>query len=149
MCGGFCMSDTIAEIGTSFKEADFAWVAVYGDDDYLFQFADDGTENAYSKIEREKLKEFHLLDKNTGKTIYALALDHPDQRLIYRKRISMSGVSGEKQWEIALVGWQRKVGDENVQALAWVFPDGSIIQTGKFREDHPVFYGVELIDGVE
>lgn len=131
------------------EEIQFSWIAVYGEDDFLYQFPDDGTENSYASIERDRLKEFHVIDKRTRRTIVAIAFDNPNQRLIYRKRISMSGISGDKQWEICLVGWQRSIGGENVQSLNWIFPDGSLIQTGRFQEDHPIFYSVELIAGLE
>jgi len=135
------MTDAVIEQESS----PLAWIAVYGEDDYLFQFNDDGTENGYSDIDRGRLKEFHIINKETKKHVFALALDE-GQRLIYRKRIQVSGISGEKLWEIYLVGWQQTVKGTNVQAISWIFPDGSIIQTGRFQEDHGIFYSVELLD---
>jgi len=138
------MTDVVIE-----QEAllDPTWVAVYdaNEEDYLFQYAPDGTENRYGDIDRERLKEFHVIDRKSNRTLFAVALE-PGQRLIFRKRISMSGIVGEKMWEILLVGWQQTINGKNVQSLNWIFPDGSIIQTGKFQEAHPIFYSVELLD---
>lgn len=124
---------------------DLRWIAVYKDESILPQYKEDGTENAYSDIDRENLSEFHVIDAEDGNnTVYALALEEGD-RLIYRKRHMTSG-SGEQLGHIFMVGWQKTVGGENVQSIGWIFPNGSVIQTGKFREDHRLFYGVEFMD---
>lgn len=111
----------------------------------MTQSKPDGTENAYSDIDRENLSEFHVVDLDReGETVYALALD-PGDRLIYRKRHQTRG-DGELIGTIFMVGWQRTIAGENVQSIGWIFPNGSIIQTGKFQEDHRIFYGVEMMD---
>jgi hypothetical protein len=120
------------------------WIAVYADGSILRQHEPDGTENRYEDIDRKRVSEFHLRLKGKDFTVIAYALD-PGQRLIYRKRHSMSGITGEKNWTIHMVGWQQTVNGKNVQCISWVFPDGSIINTGRFRENHPVLYGVELL----
>lgn len=124
---------------------DLEWVVVYDDGSELWQHGPDGKEHSYADIDRSRISEFHLRLRGQDKTVIAYALE-PGQRLIYRKRHSMSGITGEKNWTIHLVGWQQTVNGKNVQCLSWVFPDGSIINTGRFREDHPIFYSVELLD---
>lgn len=119
------------------------WVAVYGQDEFFRQFNEDDTENKYMDIDRKKLIEFHILDRGTGKTVFALALE-PEQRLIFRRRNSLNASTGDMNWTIYLVGWQQTVGGKNIQSLNWIFPDGSIIATGKFKEEHPIFYGIQL-----
>jgi hypothetical protein len=120
------------------------WLAVYSDGNVLPQFNQDGSQNAYGDIERSKLSEFHLMDPLTGDVFFSMALE-PGQRLIYRRRVSMDGQSGLVNWVVYLVGWQETVGGKNVQSLNWIFPNGQIINTGRFREDHPIFYSVELV----
>lgn len=127
------------------KELDLEWIVVYEDGGILYQYEEDGKENLYADIDRERrVAEFHLRDRSTGKIVLAYALE-PGQRLIYRKRHSMSGVTGEKNWTIHLVGWQQTIDGKNIQNISWVFPDGSIINTGRFRDNHPIFYSVELL----
>jgi hypothetical protein len=124
---------------------DLNWIVVYKDETILPQYNPDGSENAYSDIDRENISEFHIIDPGMGnRTVYALALEEGD-RLIFRKRHMTSG-SGENIGTIYMIGWQKNIGGENVQSIGWIFPDGSIIQTGKFREDHRLFYGVEFMD---
>lgn len=126
------------------KELEFEWIAVYDDGSIFRQYDEDGTEHRYADIDRDRLAEFHLRVRGQDKTVVAYAFD-PGMRLIYRRRVAMSGVTGEKIWTIHMVGWQQTVRGKNVQSISWVFPDGSIINTGRFRKDHPIFYGVELL----
>lgn len=121
----------------------YQWLAVYQDGSVLQQFGEDGSQNGYGAINREKLSEFHMIDSSTGKAVFSMTLE-PGQRLIYRKRVSMSE-GGPPNWVIYLVGWQQTVSGKNVQSLNWIFPNGQIVNTGKFRENHPVFYGVEFM----
>lgn len=124
---------------------DYYWIAVYGEEDYLKQYNDDGTENSYGDIDRERITEFHLRDKETNRT--AIAIEIPENgRLVWRRRNSMSGVDGQLNWTIHLVGWQETVNDHNFQSLNWVFPDGSIVNTGRFKDSHPIFYSVQYFD---
>lgn len=125
------------------KERDLEWIVVYNDGSLLHQYDENG-ENAYADIDRSRVAEFHIRDRETGKIVLAYALE-PGQRLIYRKRTSMSGITGEKNWVIYLVGWQQTVNGVNIQNISWIFPDGSIINTGRFRENHPIFYSAELL----
>lgn len=111
------------------------WIAFYGDDSFLPQFEEDGTENSYGKIERERLTEFRMLNRQTGAAVLVLSLD-PGCRLIYRRRNFMNGISGDKENLIYLVGWQKTIKGENVQSLNWILQDGTIINTGRFVEGH-------------
>lgn len=123
---------------------DLMWIAVYEDGTNLRQFDENGHEARYSDIERERLTEFHLVNKDDeARTIFALALD-PGQRLIYRRRVATSG-NNEPKWTITMVGWQQTINGQNVQSISWIFPEGGIIQTGRFREDHRLFYATELL----
>lgn len=128
---------------TNVKEKEYGWLAVYADGGILPQYSEDGSEAAYGAINRDTLAEFHILDKETNESVFSMSLE-PDQRLIYRRRVSMSE-AGIQNWVILLVGWQQTVNGKNVQSINWILPSGQIVNTGKFREDHPVFYGVELM----
>lgn len=127
-------------------ENELEWVAVYHDGTHLFQYAEDGTQTPYTDIDRSRLTEFHLRERETDNSVFAVAFDSPEQRLIYRRRVAMDANSGQKKWVIHLVGWQRTVKGENIQSINWIFPDGSVINTGRFQEDHPMFYGVQFFD---
>ena len=121
------------------------WVAVYNDGTNFAQFNEDGTENSYHNIDRTKLTEFHMVRVDNQETVFAMALE-PEQRLVFRRRVSMSGDTGEILRIIYLVGWQQTVGRKNVQSLNWILPDLSIVQTGKFREDSQIFYEIAWME---
>lgn len=121
----------------------YRWTVVYNDGTAMDQFNPDGTENGYGEIDRDKITEFHMRNEE-GTTILAMEIT-PEQRLIYRKRHSLSAASGERNWTIYLVGWQQTIAGKNVQSLNWIFPNGSIINTGRFQDNHPIFYSIQLL----
>lgn len=121
------------------------WIAVYEDDSVLPQVGEDGEENAYGDIDRSRLTEFRIWNTDTGKLVFVVSLTK-DQRLVYRRRVSMSGVTGEVMWVIYLVGWQQTVKGVNVQSLNWLMPDGTIVNTGKYHEETAIFAEVQLLD---
>jgi hypothetical protein len=124
---------------------DLYWTAVYNDDTNLSQFNEDGTENGYGAIERDKLTEFHVHRREDNQTVFAMEITE-GQRLVYRKRNSISGNTGEMNWTIYLIGWQKTVNGENVQSLNWIFPDGAVVNTGRYQENHQLFYAPEYFD---
>jgi len=125
------------------------WVATYKDGSTLN--SQKGCK--YQDIDRSLLSHFSLVgDRNT---IYTLWLD-PGQRLIYRRRVFTTGDT-EQVWH--LMGWQQTItvaargpsggpvilAQENVQSIAYISDDGLRVNlAGKFREDHPLFYGVVI-----
>lgn len=116
------------------------WIATYTDGSTLSQYNEDGSENAYKDIDRERLHSFALLTAE-GRTVLVLMLD-PGQRLIYRKRHRIvMGVSHHVIW---LVGWQQTIAGQNVQSIAYVGETGSIILGGKFKDNDPWMRQVEL-----
>lgn len=75
-----------------------------------------------------------------------------DQRIIFNRRTQMSSgrkmaiiptKSGEIRipfpvpagQQIVIIGWQRKVGGENIQAINYIFPDGRIEASGAWGSD--------------
>lgn len=63
----------------------------------------------------------------------------PKRRLVYRKRTQLKA-SGES-FEFYLVGWQRTVEGRNVQAICYVFNEGTVVLGGEFDEQDPFMYG--------
>ena len=146
------------------------WAAAYNDATTLYQYNDDGTENKYQDIDRDKLVEFTLLRVpevyiGDGTTATKPDLTHPPfpvrfslwletgQQLIYRRRTQM----GRKITVIHLVGWQQKIAGQIVQSISYV-PDCeecfAVICAGKFHEDQsamvaPEFYDWEKALGLE
>ena len=117
-------------------------VAYYGDTKITLGKQADGTVLGYDQIDRKQLSAFSLVQGD--KEILKLHLEE-GQRLIWRKRQFMA--AGEETKTIHLVGWQKTIKGENVQAIAYVFDDGHIELAGAFKENHPVFGKVNLHEG--
>lgn len=91
------------------------WVAQY-ENELFPQYNEDGTENKYADIDRERLTAFSLV--RDGGILIRLHLDK-GQRLIYRRRVEMR--PGDKMTVCYLIGWQKTVGGENIQSIACIF----------------------------
>jgi hypothetical protein len=122
------------------------WVAGYSDGTSLTQYNADGTENRYPSIDRSKLKDFSLF--RDGVLLIRYHFDHPDQRLIYRRRVFL--MPGEAEPRVFyLIGWQRNVKGENVQSISLlgVLPSGdtAVEVIGRWWT-HPLFESVEHLD---
>ena len=129
------------------------WKAIYDDGKSLSQYNGDGTENKYANIDRNKLIQFVLFEKNHliergreriwGDPKIVIHLDN-DKRLIYRRRVAIafSGANAGKQETVHLVGWQEKKQGINIQMICFLFEDGHIEIVDRFQENHPWFYSV-------
>ncbi len=136
------------------------WAAAYNDDTMFYQYNEDGTENKYKDIDRDRLVEFTLLrvpEKEEGvpdlstppfPVRFSLWLEE-GQQLIYRRRTQMT--EGGVTSVIHLVGWQQKIADQKVQSISYV-PDCeecfAVICAGRWHEDQramvaPDFYDCE------
>lgn len=106
------------------------WRAVYEDQTELLQY-ENGKENKYTDIDRERLLRFDLLDFDTNKPIYALWIN-PGQKLIYRRRTLKPVVTTPERPEqvIYLVGYQHTVmtpsGPRNFKVINYIYQDGSV-----------------------
>jgi len=98
------------------------WKAHYNDGTILPQYNEDGTENGYHSIERNRLSHFVLYDEN-DKAVFSVRLN-PDQRLIYRRRTAMRG--SVAQGLVYLVGWQMTIKGKNIKSIAYIFDDGAV-----------------------
>lgn len=128
---------------------DLKWMAVYEDNTVLPQLKDDGTENKYTDIDRERLTEFIIYndEDDAKRKILVLSIDRDEgERLIYRRRNSMDATTGDTTWSVLLVGWQKLVNGKNVQNLNWIFPDGTIVNTGRFHNESRVLYETDFYD---
>lgn len=115
------------------------WRAVYTDGTYL-----DSTdaEKGYESIDRSRLASFCLMKE--GKVFFHLVLQE-GQRLIWRKRAIITPAQDERVWH--LVGWQKTVGGENIQCIAYISDeDGSVVMAGEWQGEHVLLGGVELLD---
>lgn len=119
------------------------WIAIYKDSSVLTQFNEDGTENLYLDINRNKLSEFRL-HRPDGELVFSLKLD-PDQRLVFRRRNFLTEAGDKVTWNI--LGWQQTINGKNIQSINYINDEGlPIIAAGKFNEDHPLYRSIELIE---
>jgi len=107
------------------------WRAVYKDGTVLLQTTKEGKKNKYADIDRDKLKYFDLLDGN--KLLFRLHLE-PGRRLICRRRTIGDVFDASKKRVVWLIGWQWTVNGRNVQDIAWVYENGVVELTGRFKE---------------
>lgn len=117
------------------------WKAIYDDGKSLSQYNENGTENKYTDIDRNRLVQFVLLADGIPKIV--IHLDN-NKRLIYRRRVAaaFSGANAGKQETVHLVGWQEKKQGINIQMICFLFEDGHIEIVDRFQENHPWFYSV-------
>jgi hypothetical protein len=99
--------------------------------------------NSYADIDRNKLQYFELYDKDTGESKVKIKFDS-NQRLIWRKRVFQT--VGQDGKEIHIVGKQETIDGKNYQGFLWLFEDGTIEVGEKFKEGHPFFDNIILLD---
>lgn len=117
------------------------WEARYNDNTSLPQYNPDGSENKYKDIDRARLASFAVL-ADDGRLVFEMHLD-PRARLIFRRRVEQS--AGGNRMVVHMVGWQRTVGGENVQSIAYITECGEIHMAGAWRDDHPWFYPAQSV----
>jgi hypothetical protein len=98
------------------------WIAHY-DTEIFPQFNEDGTENKYADIDRNRLTAFSLV--RDGNIIARIHLS-PDKRLIYRRRVEKR--PGLEDVRLSLAGWQKTVNGENIQSIVCVFDHMSTVE---------------------
>lgn len=109
---------------------EITWKAIYKDGTELPQHNKDGTVNKYPDIDRSKLEFFEL--RQGKKLIFKLHLE-PGRKLIVRRRTIQTLMGSNKQ-VVWMVGWQWNANGRNVQDIAWIFDDGHMELTGRFKE---------------
>lgn len=117
------------------------WEARYTDGTTLPQYHEDGRENRYADIDRARLASFAVLSDDGQRLIFEMHLD-PRARLIFRRRVEQG--PGHRM-VVHMIGWQRTVGGENVQSIAYITECGEIHMAGAWREDHPWFYPAQPV----
>jgi hypothetical protein len=107
------------------------WIANYEGGSKLMQF-ENGKENKYGDIDREKLERFDMVESATDKIIYSMYL-RDGQKLIYRRR-TLKRLDGTPDAVIYLVGWQMTMmtnsGPRSIKVINYFHPDGSIALDG-------------------
>ncbi len=144
------------------------WVAYYNDGTHLRQYEDDGGEHKYADLDRQRLASFALYDGGdidgnyvpATRKLFHLHLE-PGQRLIFRRRVEQT--LGQPPISVFMIGWQQALEihgptldgnanghyPKNIQAIAYIFEDGTIELAGRWREDHPWFYSVQAVPSEE
>ena len=122
------------------------WRANYSNGNCLNQYNEDESVNKYTDIDRSLLESFELrkIDKDSNILFFKLILEE-GQRLIFRKRVEID-VDGKQQSIIYLVGWQKTIKGENIQAISYVFEDGHVEMAGQWKSDARLFYAPNLIE---
>jgi len=120
---------------------EFFWRAVYYDESTADQYDDKGEKviRGYEDIDRERLMAFEIREMGTQRLIHRVYLGG-DKRLIWRMRHDLQTLRGKIT--VHLVGWQKTVGERNVQAISFVFPDGHTELIDRWHDQHTWFYSV-------
>lgn len=116
---------------------ELTWVARYNSGHHVQYNAEGEYQDKYADIDRENLKYFELWTVKPYKCLIRLHFDTPDKRLIWRRRVFKKTDGSEIP--VYLIGWQITVGEQNIQSINVVFPDGHIEQIDKWQEDNPIF----------
>ncbi len=116
------------------------WLAVYRDDTTLPEYDGDGRGHGFHEIDQSRLACFLLLPQRPHLASAVVRLCHADgssngSRLIFFRRrdhaIAMSGPHAGQPvgppTTLHVIGYQRTVAGRNVQALTFLFPDGSVL----------------------
>ena len=123
------------------------WRAQYNDGSTLYQETPDGSKHAYHQIDRTKLVAFDLWQ---GDHLICRVDMRPDRlgdspkHLSWRIRHMMNDRGRDDK--IHLVGWQRKVRGENVQAILYVFEDGTVLLGGEWGGDAEYMHGIVQLE---
>lgn len=101
----------------------FKIFANYSDGTY-----DDMDTTDFALVKKDILKSFFV--SKDEKPYFELFFEK-GQRPIYRRRTIMNQGGGELK--IIIIGWQKRIGNENIQSLNYIFPE-VMITKGRFEE---------------
>ena len=106
------------------------WTAKYIDGSEFKQF-NNGKENKYTDIDRERLCQFIMKEVGTDKSVYSLYI-REGQHLIYRRRTLKR--FGKSDTVVFLVGYKitfmANSGPREQIVMNYLFPDGSVALDG-------------------
>ena len=102
------------------------WVAVYDGNETLPQYNEDGTENSYSDIDRERLERFVLTEGAKVKLV--LNVD-PSKKLIYRRRVAKNVMSNSVREIVHIVGYQENIEGVSRQNVSFIFESTGHIES--------------------
>jgi len=95
------------------------WIAIYDDNS---QHTQEELKSS-SNVDRGKLKEFRLY--NGERCFFICKFTDKSRKLIFRKR-TLSTVDGQIKGVVYLVGWHKKIGNESVKSICYIYEDGHI-----------------------
>ena len=104
------------------------WLAIYNDETFLAQFNNDGSENQYKDIDRNRLTHFAMLNE-ANKPILIVEMERPTQKLIYRRR-TFTDLVGKVKGVVFLVGWHENIGGKSIKVINYIYPNGKIVLAG-------------------
>lgn len=117
------------------------WVAVYNDGLRLPQYNEDGSENKYTDINRDILKQFLLLDETSVRFILNLK---PEFKLIYRLRTIK--INNDVKERVHIVGYQLNISGKNIQHINFIVDSTGVIEvTDGFRENHAWYSSINFM----
>jgi hypothetical protein len=118
----------------------YHWIVRYNDGGSLNQIESNGKRNSYQDIDREKLSAFEMWE---GSTRILLLKFNKNQQLIWRRRVETSPFGVTEVCHI--IGKQENINGENLQGIIGLFEsDGRIEITGRFHDDHPWFFPIQI-----
>lgn len=109
----------------------FGWNAIYSDGESLKRYNEDGSENSYNDIDRERLDRFEVtvLDKR----VLSVFMERPSQKLVYRRRVFCDS-QGNPKGMVLLAGWHENINGTSIKSIAYIYPDGHVELAGA-RDD--------------
>lgn len=117
------------------------WAAVYNDGSHLPQYNEDGSENKYTDINRDILKQFILLDETSVRFILNLK---PEFKLIYRLRTIK--INNDVKERVHIVGYQQNISGKNIQQINFIIDSTGVIEvTDGFRENHAWYSSINFL----
>ena len=117
------------------------WAAVYNDGSLLPQYNEDGSENKYTDINRDILKQFLLLSTTSVRFILNLK---PEFKLIYRLRTIK--INNDVKERVHIVGYQQNISGKNIQHINFIVDSTGVIEvTDGFRENHAWYSSINFM----
>lgn len=113
--------------------AELKWTAQYNDGTYLKQISPDGTKNAYTDIDRSKLKSFILRSQENVYPEHVVLFDNDGEKLVWTRRIRQT--MGEDPQTFHIVG-------KKGEFISAVSEDTGIVITRHNFIDDGLFYEV-------
>ena len=119
----------------------FDWVVIYKD----------GSTHPHTKgfdighVDLDKVDKFQIKDVGSDIPLLQVHFDDPRKRLIYVRRVELMS-SLPKPFICHLVGWQMKVGGENIQQIHYVFETVIVSWKGEPKKSEKIEKHIHWIE---